>query len=211
MPRKTDGIEFELHPSPKKDQDGKPLLYARLSSKKKLTFKQLEHYSMEHNHASRGELEACFTKFIKSARLWFYEGYRVETPIGSFAPKLKLMGEHTDPKTVTGRDIRFDGVEFIPSKDFIEQVCQNKLGFRRREEAVGNSQMHDPQAMEEALRKSLWEGFTTVSKFKFYSQLKRDSAQRYLDSLTVGDHPRLHRSKSGKSYIYFPIQEEKTV
>lgn len=211
MPRKTDGIEFELHPSPKKDQDGKPLLYARLSSKKKLTFKQLEHYSMEHNHASKGELEACFTKFIKSASLWFYEGYRVETPIGSFAPKLKLMGEHTDPKTVTGRDIRFDGVEFIPSKDFIEQVCQNKLGFRRREEAVGNSQMHDPQAMEEALRKSLWEGFTTVSKFKFYSQLKRDSAQRYLDSLTEGDHPRLRRSKSGKSYIYFPIQEGKTV
>ena len=211
MPRKTDGIEFELHPSPKKDQDGKPLLYVRLSSNKKLTFKQLEHYSMEHNHASRGELEACFTKFIKSARLWFYEGYRVEPPIGSFAPMLKLMGEHTDPKTVTGRDIRFDGVEFIPSKDFIEQVCQNKLGFRRREEAVGNSQMHDPQAMEEALRKSLWEGFTTVSKFKFYSQLKRDSAQRYLDSLTVGDHPRLRRSKSGKSYIYFPIQEEKTV
>ena len=211
MPRKTDGIEFELHPSPKKDQDGKPLLYARLSSKKKLTFKQLEHYSMEHNHASKGELEACFTKFIKSASLWFYEGYRVETPIGSFAPKLKLMGEHTDPKTVTGRDIRFDGVEFIPSKEFIKEVCQNKLGFRRREEAVGNSQMHDPQAMEEALQKSLWEGFTTVSKFKFYSQLKRDSAQRYLDSLTEGDHPRLRRSKSGKSYIYFPIQEEKTV
>lgn len=211
MPRKTDGIEFELHPSPKKDQDGKPLLYARLSSKKKLTFKQLEHYSMEHNHASKGELEACFTKFIKSASLWFYEGYRVETPIGSFAPKLKLMGEHTDPKTVTGRDIRFDGVDFIPSKEFIKEVCQNKLGFRRREEAVGNSQMHDPQAMEEALRKSLWEGFTTVSKFKFYSQLKRDSAQRYLDSLTEGDHPRLRRSKSGKSYIYFPIQEGKTV
>jgi len=211
MPRKTDGIEFELHPSPKKDEDGKSLLYARLSSKKKLTFKQLEHYSMEHNHASKGELEACFTKFIKSASLWFYEGYRVETPIGSFAPKLKLMGEHTDPKTVTGRDIRFDGVDFIPSKEFIKEVCQNKLGFRRREEAVGNSQMHDPQAMEEALRKSLWEGFTTVSKFKFYSQLKRDSAQRYLDSLTVGDHPRLRRSKSGKSYIYFPIQEGKTV
>ena len=211
MPRKTDGIEFELHPGPQKDKDGKPLLYAKLASKKKLTFAQLESYSISHKHMAKGELEACFTKFIKSARLWFYEGYRVETPIGSFAPKLKLMGEHTDPKTVTGRDIRFDGVEFIPSKDFIKEVCQNKLGFRRREEAVGNSQMHDPQAMEEALRKSLWEGFTTVSKFKFYSQLKRDSAQRYLDSLTVGDHPRLRRSKSGKSYIYFPIQEEKTV
>ena len=29
MPRKTDGIVFELHPGAKKGEDGKPLLYAR--------------------------------------------------------------------------------------------------------------------------------------------------------------------------------------
>ena len=27
MPRKTDGIEFEIHPRPTKGEDGKPLLY----------------------------------------------------------------------------------------------------------------------------------------------------------------------------------------
>ena len=26
--------------------------------------------------------------------LWLSDGYRVETPIGSFAPKLKLLGDH---------------------------------------------------------------------------------------------------------------------
>lgn len=208
MSRKTDGIEFELHPGPKKDEDGKPLLYARLSSKKKLTFKQLDYYSVKHNHTVKGELESCFAKFLNSAALWFYEGYRVETPIGSFAPKLKLIGEHTDPKTVTGRDIRFDGVDFIPSKDFIKEVCQNHSGFYRNEGSVGNNQLHDAKAMEEALRKSISEGFTSVSRFMIYSQLKRDSAQKYLDSLTQGDHPILRRAKNGKSYIYFPIKEE---
>ena len=34
MPRKTNGIEFELHPSPKRDEEGKPLLYARPASPK---------------------------------------------------------------------------------------------------------------------------------------------------------------------------------
>ena len=29
MPRKTDGIEIEIHPRPTKGEDGKPLLYVR--------------------------------------------------------------------------------------------------------------------------------------------------------------------------------------
>ena len=32
---------------------------------------------------------------METAGRWLSEGYRVETPIGSFAPKLKLLGEHT--------------------------------------------------------------------------------------------------------------------
>ena len=211
MPRKTDGIEFELHPGPQKDENGKPLLYARLASKKKLTFKQLEGYSISHQHMAKGELETCFAKFLNCAAPWFHEGYRVETPIGSFAPKVKLTGEHTDPKTVTGRDIKYDNIDFIPSKDFIKVVCSNRLGFRHVEGPVGNSQMHDPKAMDEALRRSLQQGFTTVKIFRICSGLKRDSALKYLDSLTKGDHPRLRRVKSGKSYLYFPIQEESPV
>ena len=208
MPRKTDGIEFELLPGPQKDENGKPLLYARLASKKKLTFKQLEGYSISHQHMAKGELETCFAKFLNCAAPWFHEGYRVETPIGSFAPKVKLTGEHTDPKTVTGRDIKYDNIDFIPSKDFIKVVCSNRLGFRRAEGPVGNSQMHDPKAMDEALRRSLQQGFTSVKIFRICSGLKRDSAQDYLDSLTKGDHPRLRRVKNGNSYLYFPIQEE---
>jgi hypothetical protein len=210
MPRKTDGIEFELHPGPQKDKDGKPLLYAKLASKKKITFEQLEGYSITFKHMAKGELEACFTKFLNCAAPWFHEGYRVETPIGSFAPKLKLTGEHTDPKTVTGRDIMYSGVDFIPTKDFSREVCSNRLGFRCAEGPVGNSQMSDPKAMEEALRRSLQQGFTSVKIFRICSGLKRDSAQKYLDGLTEGDHPRLRRVKNGKSYLYFPIQEEST-
>ena len=155
MPRKTDGIEFEQHSSPQKDKNGKPLLYAKLASKKKFTFAQLEGYSISHKHMAKGELETCFAKFLNCAAPWFHEGYRVETPIGSFAPKVKLTGEHTDPKTVTGRDIKYDNIDFIPSKDFIKVVCSNRLGFRRAEGPVGNSQMHDPKAIAPVGRNSV--------------------------------------------------------
>ena len=123
---------------------------------------------------------------------------------------MKLIGEHTSPKTVTGRDVKYNGVEFIPSKEFIDYVCSNKLGFRLSPGAVGNSQMHDPQVMEEALRICLSEGVISVRKFGYYSQLKRDSAQAFLDSLTQGDHPRLIRRKAGRSYVYIPVTKDPT-
>ena len=42
MPRKTDGIEFEIHPRPTKGEDGKPLLYVRPAKGRKKSFKDLE-------------------------------------------------------------------------------------------------------------------------------------------------------------------------
>lgn len=39
MPRKTDGIEFEIHPRPTKGEDGKPLLYVRPAKGRKKSFK----------------------------------------------------------------------------------------------------------------------------------------------------------------------------
>ena len=34
-------------------------------------------------------------------------------------------GEHTDPKTIHGRDIEYAGIEFIPSKEFIKEDGKN--------------------------------------------------------------------------------------
>lgn len=210
MPRKTDGIEFELKPGVRKGDDGKPLLYAQLAKGKVISFNQLEDFCEKHRHMEVGELTRLFTLLIDVAGHYLSEGYRVQTPIGSFALKLKLMGEHTDPKTVTGRDIKLDGVEFIPSKELKEAASQNRLGYRLSKEPVGNSQMYDPKAMEEALRNSLKLGYTSVSTFMYFSGLKRDSAQKYLDSLTKGEDASLLRIKIGKSYIYSPKKKSKS-
>ena len=138
MPRKTDGIEFEIHPRPTKGEDGKPLLYVRPAKGRKKNFKDLEDFCNKYRNLCTGELQMVFDVVIDVVGLWLSDGYRVETPIGSFAPKLKLLGEHTDPKNIHGRDIEYAGIEFIPSKEFfcpyitlllIRSVYDNVKGY----------------------------------------------------------------------------------
>jgi len=136
--------------------------------------------------------------------LWLSDGYRVETPIGSFAPKLKLIGEHTDPMTIQGRDIRYAGIDFHPAKEFIKEGGNNREGYRKSRAQVGNSQMYDEKAMDEALRRCLKLGYVTIPVFMAYSGLKRDSAHSYLDSLCKGDHPRLWKVRESRRWLYFP-------
>ena len=210
MPRKTDGIEFEIHPRPTKGKDGKPLLYVRPAKGRKKSFKDLETFCNKYRNLLTGELQMVMDVVMEVVGLWLSDGYRVETPLGSFAPKLKLIGEHTDPKTIHGRDVRYAGIEFIPSKEFVREGGQNRKGYRKSQEPVGNSQMHDQQAMDEALRRSIRMGYTTIPDFMIYSGLKRDSAKAYLDSLCQGEHPRLRKVRESRRWMYFLKKDSPT-
>ena len=205
MPRKTDGIEFEIHPRPTKGEDGKPLLYVRPAKGRKKSFKQLEDFCNKYRNLRTGELQMVF-----DVVLWLSDGYRVETPIGSFAPKLRLLGEHTDPKTIHGRDIEYAGIEFIPSKEFIKEGGKNREGYRKSDTQVGNSQMYDEKAMDEALRRCMRLGYATIPEFMIFSGLKRDSAKAYLDSLCKGEHPRLWKVRESRRWLYFPKKNSTT-
>lgn len=208
MPRKNNGIEFEVHPRPTKGEDGKPLLYVRPAKGKKRSFKELEDFCCNYRGLRTGEMQQVFEVAMEVVGMWISDGYRVETPLGSFAPKLKLMGDHTDPKTIHGRDVRYAGIDFTASKEFIEEGSRNAEGYRRSAETVGNGQMYDQQAMDKALQLSMKTGYTTVPEFMIHSHLKRDSAKHYLDSLCQGDHPRLKRICKSRRWFYFPIKTD---
>ena len=66
MPRKTDGIEIEIHPRPTKGEDGKPLLYVRPAKGRKKSFKDLEDFCNKYRNLRTGELQTC-GKFVKAA------------------------------------------------------------------------------------------------------------------------------------------------
>lgn len=206
MPRKTAGIEFEIHPRPTKGEDGKPLLYVRPAKGRKKSFKQLEEFCCKYRNLHTGEMQMVMDVMMEVVGLWLSDGYRVETPIGSFAPKLKLQGEHTDPKTINGNDVVYAGIEFIPSKEFVEEGGKNYEGYRKSQTQaqVGNGQMYDEKAMDEAMYQSMKSGYTTIQKFMKFSGLKRDSAKAYLDSLCMGDNARLCRVRESRSWLYLP-------
>lgn len=187
-----------------KGTDGQPLLYVRPAKGYKKSMRELEDYCERYHFIPQGEVSRILKVVMSTIGHWISEGYRVDTPFGSFAPKLRLMGEHTDPKTIRGRDVRFGGISYTPSKDFIEEANQNMEGYRKSERPVGNSQMYDPQAMNEALRKSMRLGFCTIGDFILHSGLKRDSAKHYLDSLCEGEHPRMRKVKRGRLWHYIP-------
>lgn len=211
MPRKTDGILFELQPRPTKGDDGQPLLYAQPVIERKYDLKDIDSFCAKYRHTSKGEMLRLFSLLEEVATMWLRDGYRVETPFGSFAPKLKLIGEHTDPTKVTGRDIMYGGIEFIPSKQFVKDADCSREGFRRKRSVVGNSQMHDTKAMEEALRRSTYNGYITISTFMIFSHLKRKSAKAYLDSLCEGPNPRLRRYREGRTLHYTVLRNTSTL
>ena len=173
----------------------------------KASGKEIVFYAKESNDDTL-RLQQVMDVVMEVVGLWLSYGYRIETPLGSFAPKLKLMGEHTDPKTIHGRDVRYAGIEFIPSKEFVKEGGQNREGYRKSQEPVGNSQMHDQQAMDEALRRSMRLGYTTIPDFMIYSGLRRDSAKAYLDSLCQGEHPRLWKVRESRRWLYFPKKDK---
>jgi hypothetical protein len=202
MPRKTDGVLFELQPRPTKGEDGKPLLYAQPVIEYKYNLDDIDDFCNKYRHTSKGEMKRFFALLEEVTTMWLSKGQRVETPFGSFAPKIKLLGEHTDPAKVTGRDVIYGGIEFIPAKQFVKDADCGRHGFRCSKNRVGNSQMYDQKAMDEALRKSVRHGYITIKAFQIYSGLKNKSAQRYLDSLCQGENPRLSRYREGRTWHY---------
>lgn len=204
MPRKDKGMFFELHPGPQKDKDGKPLLYARPAAPNKRTMKDVKNFCAFRGINS-GMIDVAFDTFMDICSKWMAEGYRVETPLGTFAPKIKLEGEFTDPSKVKGDDVRYTGIEVTPSKSFVKSVRYHLDGFRRRANVVGNAQMQDDAFMAEALRRSMKSGFTTIRAFMATSGLKYHSAQRYLDRLCFCETPALRQQKIGGIIHYFSL------
>lgn len=209
MPRKTTGMEFELYPRPTKGEDGKPLLYARPVTKQKVSMRQLDDFCNKYRGMRAGEMSRLFDCFIDVATMYMEDGYRVETPIGSFAPKLKISGDHTDPKKVTPRDVHYAGIEFIPSKQFTKELGQRIRSFRRHIAPTDTKPHADKAALDEALRKSMQRGYCTVNTFRVMAGMKYLSAKRYLEGLCEGEHPQLKKVKEGRMLLYFPIGKTK--
>ena len=207
MPRKTNGMPFEIHPSPKKAANGKNILYVRPRSRHKITMEQLDDYCANHYALRPGELTRAFQAFIEATSYYLSEGYRVETLIGSFAPKIGLRRELTDPDEVKTTDVLFEGVEYKSVKEYEKSVLSNLRGFRRANNPNVQQLMADEDHLNKALQANLerYHGYVTARSFAHSANITYYSARKQLDKWCEGEHPRLLKTKQGQEYIYTEI------
>ena len=105
MPRKKEGLLYEVHPTPVKGKNGRNIVYVRSAGKQKLSLKGLDEWCSRNYHSRYGELQSAFDYFLRAAGELMARGYRIETPIGAFAPRLSLVREVTDPNEGRDRDV----------------------------------------------------------------------------------------------------------
>ena len=207
MPRKNKGMWYEVHPTPMKGKDGKTLVYVRPMSGMKLTMKELEYYC-ERNYSLRfGEMSRVFDVFVRAAGEYLAKGYRVETPIGSFSPKLSLAKQISDPDAVKDRDVRLDGVEYNPGKLWNKEILTWLDGFRRYQNPDTKAILSNKENLERVMRKCIQEhqGYITAGMFARASGLTIYSARKQLNEWTMGDIPKLLKTTMGKEHIYTEI------
>jgi hypothetical protein len=145
--------------------------------------------------------------FLRAAAELMAMGYRVDTPIGSFAPRLELTREITDPDEVKSRDVRFNGVDYNPGKRWNEELERWSSGFRRIENVNTQELLANKNRLEDVLQSCLqrYNGYVTISSFAFSSGLTYYSARKLLNQWTQGDNPKLLKTRRGQEYIYTEI------
>ncbi|SDG66430.1 hypothetical protein SAMN04487901_10742 [Prevotella communis] len=198
---------YEVHPTPVKGEDGKNLVYVRPKSGQKLTMKELEEKCEDYNALRYGELSRAFDAFIRVAGRFLAEGYRIETPIGSFAPKLSLAKQVTDASEVKDRDVRLEGVEYNPGKLWNREIQKWMDGFRRWQNADTQEILANKEKLEQVMRECIQRhhGYITASIFSRASGLTLYSARKQLNEWTKGNNPKLLMTPRGKEHIYTEI------
>ena len=207
MPKKKSGFPYEVHPTPMKGKDGRNIVYAKPAKGLKLDIKAVDGYCHEHYELKDGELEFVFKQFLKCASELMARGYRIDTPIGSFVPKLGLKREITNADEVDDDDVQLEGVDYNPGKIWnkaIEGWLFN--GFTRVENPNVQELMQDTAHLEQALRECLKQrGFVTVKAFTIQAHLTDYSARKQLEAWTKGDNPKLMKTKMGQTDIYTEV------
>lgn len=209
MPRKKEGMPFEVHPGPRKAANGEKLLYAIPKSGMKKTLQELEDFYRYKYSFRHGDMTRLFEAFRDIASMVMSMGYRIETPIGVFSPKLGMKRKLTNPDEVKHDDVRLEGIDYKCAKAFTKDLrCEiGHEGFRFVRQPVSSKIILNEQHLEEALQKSIKhnKGYTTVHSFAIFSGLTEYSARKVLNRWCSGNNPRLLCSMVSRAKIYTEI------
>ena len=206
MPRKTHGMPFETYPSPQKGDDGQNTLFARPRSGLRMTIDELEKYCSTGYSLRKGEMTRVFLTFEEVASKFMSQGYTIETPIGTFEPKLEMKRKVTNPDEVKHDDVQLEGIQVRVAKSFKKALKANigSDGFRYTRRPSSKRLLTNDEHLLKALEKSInvHRGYTTVASFAFHSGLTDYSARKKLEKWCYGETPFLKKESFGRTTIY---------
>ena len=210
MTRKKSGMPFEVYPTPAKGKDGGYILFAKPAGGRfmRITEEQIDNHVAKYSMLNRGQMKQVFEEFKHWAAEMLAKGYRIDTPIGSFAPKLRMKGEFTDPAKVGHDDLELDGVDYTPGKIWHEAIGEwMHDGFHKVDRPDASKLLADKERLEQLMRDTIQRhgGAITANIFSIVSGLTYYSARKLLDEWTKGDSPKLQKTRFGQSYIYTEI------
>ena len=206
MPRKKKGFLYEVHPTPAKGSDGRNIVYACPAKGMKLSIDAVDDYCATHHCLRSGELKLALEEFLRAAGALMARGYRIETPIGTFSPKLALKREVTSASDVKDSDVVLDGVDYHPCRRWNEAIGKWLFnGFSRSANPDTSEALGDTARLEQVLADCLKNGYVTTRRFAARAGLTPYSARKVLEAWTQGDNPKLMRSKMGQLHIYTEI------
>lgn len=207
MPVNRSGISFELYDSPKKDESGRNILCAKVVSNGTYTQRQLEEYMQKFWTIHPSDARRFMTAFVDAVTSLLADGYRVDTPIGSFYTKLKLDAPYTAADKVTANQVGFDGVGILPDKEFVKRVADGIHGFlrqrRRRTPHLGSTD--DIQRKVRKLANDN-DGFFDIRDFRMAFGVSEYMARKTLHALCKGTPPFLQYKKASRSIVYYLTQ-----
>ena len=163
-------------------KDGRNIVYARPARGYKMSMKGVDEFCHKYYNTRDGEITYAFEQFLKGAAELMARGYRIDTPIGSFVPKLGLRREIT-----------------VWNKA-IEKWLYD--GFLRVHNPNVQALMQDQEHLEKALRECLKKGYATTRSFAYHASLTQYSARKQLEAWTKGENPKLMKSRMGQTDIY---------
>lgn len=209
MPIKKVGMPFEIYPGPKEGDDGQKILFAKPKSGLKITLKDIEDYCSIGYAIRKGDMARIFQTFEDVATRFMSQGYTIETPIGTFEPKLDMKRQVTNPDEVHHDDVQLEGIQFRASKSFKKTLTEKigSDGFRYMRKPSTTRLIANEKHLLQALKKSLEanNGYTNAASFAQYSGLTIYSARIKLSKWCYGKNPLLKSAKFGRATIYTEI------
>jgi len=203
MPINKSGIRYELYDTPKKDEQGRNILCAKVVSSGTYTQQQLEEYLQRHWAIHPSDARRFMTAFVDALSQLLANGYRIDTLLGSFYPKLKLDAPFTVTDKVTANDVAFDGIGFLADKAFTEKV-RNSIGGLRRERGHKSNPLGSPADIRRKVTKLARDngGFFDMRDFRLAFGVSDYMARKQLKMLSEGPSPFLCCKRMGSSLTY---------